>query len=384
MDPSLFESLLYQEESEALDFKQELYPFSKATDAQKGELLKDILAFVNAWRQTDAHILIGVEEVRGGRGIVRGIDPADHLLDRNLQQFVSSKTNRPLSFSYSPFAFEGVEIGVLTIPSQDRPAYLISNFAYLKSNVVYIRRGSSTGEATPDEVIRMIANPVTQHGQPILQLEFANLTTRQRFAGTISVRPEILHLPEKEAIPLYGKEPATAFGRSIDMFANMDNRQYYQQVAVYLQNRALCCPIGLAVTNSSTTMADNVIVTLESKADESIYLLDEGDMRHFPSISNMPNIIPSGFRKGRRVDVNRYGDIYEIKVQVGTVQPGVTGWSPENFYIAAAKSQTASLKATLSANNLRIPVAVQVEICIEPTSRQVDLPEIVSRANARR
>jgi predicted HTH transcriptional regulator len=91
MDPSLLENLLYQEESESLDFKSAQYPFAKATNAEKAELLKDILAFANAWRQSDARILIGVEEVRGARSNVNGIDPGDHLLDRNLQQFVSKR-----------------------------------------------------------------------------------------------------------------------------------------------------------------------------------------------------------------------------------------------------------------------------------------------------
>ena len=54
MDHELLERLLYQEESEALDFKKEQYPFDNASDGQKSELLKDILAFANAWRQTDA------------------------------------------------------------------------------------------------------------------------------------------------------------------------------------------------------------------------------------------------------------------------------------------------------------------------------------------
>jgi predicted HTH transcriptional regulator len=73
MNAELFESLLYQSESEVLDFKVDQYPFEAATDVQKSELLKDILAFANAWRRSDAYILIGVEEVRGGRSIVRGM-----------------------------------------------------------------------------------------------------------------------------------------------------------------------------------------------------------------------------------------------------------------------------------------------------------------------
>src|ERR1039458_5748264 len=95
MDIDLLERLLYEEESETLDFKAQQYPFDGASDDQKSELLKDILAFANAWRRTDGYILIGVEEVRAGRSIVRGV--ATQLLNQNLQQFVTSKTNRPRS-----------------------------------------------------------------------------------------------------------------------------------------------------------------------------------------------------------------------------------------------------------------------------------------------
>jgi len=67
MTDELFERLLYEEESVTVDFKREQYPFAKATDDEKAELLKDILGFSNAWRRSEAYILIGVEDIRGGR-----------------------------------------------------------------------------------------------------------------------------------------------------------------------------------------------------------------------------------------------------------------------------------------------------------------------------
>ena len=42
MSPESLENLLFQEESEALDFKLGQYEFDKGTDNQRGELLKDI------------------------------------------------------------------------------------------------------------------------------------------------------------------------------------------------------------------------------------------------------------------------------------------------------------------------------------------------------
>ena len=73
------ESLLNEDESSALDFKRDQYPFSRATDDGKSELLKDVLAFANAWRRSDAYILVGVDEVRGGRS--RPVGVSEHLDD---------------------------------------------------------------------------------------------------------------------------------------------------------------------------------------------------------------------------------------------------------------------------------------------------------------
>jgi len=153
MDDVLFESLLYEGESPTLDFKRDQYPFSGASDDEKGELLKDILAFANAWRRTDAYILIGVEEIQGGRSSVCGV--TSHLNDASLQQFVNSKTQRPVLLSYEAFSFQGVQVGIIRLPLQPRPFFLRTNFGRLQANTVYIRRGSSTAIALPDEVAEM-------------------------------------------------------------------------------------------------------------------------------------------------------------------------------------------------------------------------------------
>jgi predicted HTH transcriptional regulator len=101
MNAALMEELLNEEESSTLDFKLGEYLFDRVADDVKSELLKDILAFANAWRRTDAYILIGVDDVKGGRGKVVGV--SSHLDDARIQQFVNSKSNRPVIFSYEVF-----------------------------------------------------------------------------------------------------------------------------------------------------------------------------------------------------------------------------------------------------------------------------------------
>ncbi len=55
------EELCLKGESSTLDYKAEQYRFN-GNKPEKSELLKDILAFANAWREDNAYILIGVLE----------------------------------------------------------------------------------------------------------------------------------------------------------------------------------------------------------------------------------------------------------------------------------------------------------------------------------
>jgi len=154
MNDPLLASLLLEDEGTSLDFKRDQYPFVGVNDDDvKSELLKDILAFANSWRRSDAYILIGVEEVSGGRSNVVGV--STHLPDASLQQFINTKLQRPLIFSYEAYAYEKVQIGVIHIPIQDRPFYLKKGSGRLNANVVYIRRSSSTDIASPDEIAKM-------------------------------------------------------------------------------------------------------------------------------------------------------------------------------------------------------------------------------------
>ena len=158
LDMTLLEGLLHEAEGPSLDFKSAQYPFEHATAKEKSELLKDILAFANSWRRTTAYILIGVEEVKGGRSNVVGVDK--HLDDASLHQFANGKTQRPVEFSYQVISIEETTIGAIEIPLQDRPTYLTKPFGKLREHEVLIRDGSSTRAATPEEIAQMGAEKV--------------------------------------------------------------------------------------------------------------------------------------------------------------------------------------------------------------------------------
>lgn len=98
MNADLFDALRYRSEGTDLDFKQAQYRFVRGTEADKGEMLKDVLAMANAWREGTGYILLGFKDARPNPAEVVGI--TDHIDDAALQQFVNSKVKPKLAFRY--------------------------------------------------------------------------------------------------------------------------------------------------------------------------------------------------------------------------------------------------------------------------------------------
>jgi hypothetical protein len=366
MDSNFLERLLYRSESETLDFKVAQYPFDQATDEQKSELLKDLLAFANAWRESDAYILLGVREVKGGRSIVRGI--ADHLLNRNLQQFVHSKTNRPISFSYSIERLDGLEIGLISIPLQDRPFFLRKDYGKLKANIVYIRRADTTSEADPDEVYRMGLSSVPSAGQPALELDLFG-PSRLKLGPEIDLESISVELPPKNRIPVYGSG-------SLLTDPPLCNRGYYREFAQWIRDTTFLCPVGIAVTNRSTTYADNVIVTIQCAAG-TLTVLDELSLPDKPDKILMRTAFNSSKTRECSIAVEKLVSTYEIRASIGTVQPGTTSWSADVFYMGSRTDSAVEALATISANNLAVPNAAALMFKIKTRSEDLKPNDIL-------
>ncbi|MCK4165527.1 ATP-binding protein [Ralstonia pseudosolanacearum] len=195
-DKDLIDTLLYRGEGDALDFKLQQYEFENADDDKKSSLLKDILAFANAWRDGVAYILIGI---RDGTREVIGLDK--DIDDSRLQQFVNGKLNRPLHFSYRSVEYEGHTLGLYTIPVQERPVYATRNFGKVKADTVYVRRGSSTAEAKPEEIARMGAAASVHVHVPKLQIRLVKLDEDSTPLESLEQTIVDVQYPDKRDIP---------------------------------------------------------------------------------------------------------------------------------------------------------------------------------------
>lgn len=145
-------------ESNCVDYKRAQYAFIGATDNKKAELLKDVLCFANVFRKTPAYILIGVDEESSGIGSICGIREDEVIDDSKLQEFINSKTNKRIPFSAYPFRMHSgkiIQVIEIDVCARERPFYLKKNYAQLHCKEVYVRSGTSSHMAPPEEIAKM-------------------------------------------------------------------------------------------------------------------------------------------------------------------------------------------------------------------------------------
>lgn len=375
MDVSELNTLLHQSESETLDFKREQYPFEGSDNAVKSELLKDVLAMANAWKSCDAHILVGVEERTGKKAETLGV--REHLDDAKLQQFVNEKTNKPVSFGYSVVTVDGKQVGVITVAAeQGRPLFLKRDFGKLKKNVVYIRRGSSTGEAGPDEIAEMGAERASAAEVPSIEIEFADTRTRTRLGREMRCTSVLLvdrpPPPPEEAldvVKLIAKMPKieSALGKFRIDPAILDPMRSFrpspEEVREYRQLLALHAEVGFWVRNHGNVTAADVTAVIRGNQVDGLSHLDETSHPKNRTSVGLGGSMPSVFDSD--VTVAEHGDHWTVTLEVGKLQPKSECWLAGRWYVGCRHATKLQLEAEIFADNLPEPIRVPLTVRID-------------------
>ncbi len=373
------ESLLYDGESSSLDFKRDQYLFEKASDSEKSELLKDILAFANAWRKTDAYILIGVEEVKGGRSKIVGV--VHHIDDAILQQFVNLKTNRPVEFSYSAREFEGKQIGILHILSQKRPIFLKKDFGKLIRDAVYMRLGSSTKIANPDDTYQMGLKQKQEN--PLLDIQFGDQAKRSLLGDSLSLETCNIHLPEKGEIPDYYSRNSKGSG-FIAFSDKINNEDYYREFAKFLYTYSLLQPISFVIVNSGGVLARDVRFEIEiPDADKKWQFCEKSDMPEQPTVekNRFSMVSMKGIGPSSDLCASFTGDIWVISGGVDKVQPKSKEWTYNRLYFGSNMSSDIVLPIKIFADNLPEPIMKELKVHIEVEDQEWTVDKVVKIAD---
>jgi len=395
---TLFERLLYEEENTTLDFKKEQYRFAKAPEDEKSELLKDILGFANAWRRSEAYILIGVEDVRGGRGNVVGVPATDHLDDHSLQQFVNNLTNRAVRFHYEAFGFEGKQVGIIRIEEQARPLYLKRDYGRLRKGEVYVRRGSSTDPtkpADPDEIALMGSGHAADVSEASLAVEFADPDREQAIGTQLEWSAEFCHMPDAKEIPTHDDRPAPIKlpgGRVFQVpdFSPMSlhdrpNSRYYHQLANYTFFRRLVRKVRLVVMNTGEVSATDVRVEISIPNAQGFGVFDWPDVPDVPkrresvlAVAAMKNFkVRPAIRHAGDVDIDKNDEQTKVEIECGSLQPGRKVWT-DVFFMEIGQSGKIELRGHLFAANLPQPQEFTLSINAAITETAMTVDELLS------
>ncbi|MCS3467371.1 hypothetical protein M2401_001092 [Pseudomonas sp. JUb42] len=368
-DDQLIDMLLYKGEGAALDYKVQQYPHDGATPEEKGELLKDILAFSNAWREETAYILIGVNDNQELVGLDNDLD------DARLQQFINGKTNAPVHFSYRSLFYKGVKLGIYTILKQERPIFAKQQYGKVIPDVVYVRRGSATAIAKPDEIAKMGEARIaeSQVYAPDLKLEIISLDNTPIQKITFSYKN--YELEDFKNWPDYSapRQRTDAYLNFIPRM-NRDNEDYFREIGLYHQQQNGLLPIRLLLTNIGTNFADDVRIYLSAPRLENLGLITENEILAAPiqSLSLYHNIqIPEYYNSSRRaVSIALEADAIVAVFNIGKIQTGET-ISTEKILLERPPQGLTSLGVKILSDQLRKPM--QLEIPVEIQEEKISL-----------
>jgi len=356
---SLIDSLLYQEESNTIDFKSKQYKFENESADVKSEIIKDILGFSNAWRQSDAYILTGVKDVKGGRSLVFGIE--QDIDDASLQQFINSKTQRPITFTYKKVSFEGKKIGLIHIPAQQRPIYLKKRYGKLEKEVVYIRRSSSTSIAKLDEVVKMGSSESYGVSQEQFFISFYDDQTDQ-LAQELECNITRLSVTD---VPKYYSHQKP--GIYYDPLRMADNNEYYEQLIEYFQFNLGFQQIKLAIENRSLQMIKNIEVELkihdskkqleffESRAAPDQPHKTMGLMNSMSSIGSLSDQLKKEWFK-----VSYINGFWKLELSKEHVLPGKTMHLEDHFFVGSKATGEFKFEVKLFGENIPSPITQEL------------------------
>lgn len=352
----LLNMLRYKSEGTDIDFKSAQYRFTKGTEEEKSELLKDILAIANSWRDGPGYILLGFKDNRPHPAEVIGIQ--ESIDDSRLQQFVNGKIKPKLTFSYEEHLYDEKTVGVIIIPKQKRPFYITSAYGKLKSNVVYVRRGSSTDEAEPPEAIAMAYG---DNGREDVRVELSVLTP-QNEALPSSFAHTYLQFTEEFPDFVMPRKPSGPFDMYISSSLQRDNSDFWREYAEYAQVDEALIQMQFVLVNRSGVQLSN------AKLEVSVDALDAQPYKLQPSnslpsrpkqqwnlVGNLTRMQDGLANQNPRLLVDESGPTPVCHVRLGSLLPGEQNRS-ETLAILPQGPGRLRLRLRILGSELAVPI----------------------------
>ena len=144
MDGQRLREIIARGESESVDFKRELH---LNNSDEKAEFIKTLISLANS-SVGMGYLIIGVDNSGN-------LFEIEVLSEERLQQIAHTYIYPNILMSYSSFLLDSKLIGVIEIQGTEKPHRVIKNIDRLVMNEVFVRHGTTTAKASPDEMFRM-------------------------------------------------------------------------------------------------------------------------------------------------------------------------------------------------------------------------------------
>lgn len=356
MTDELLTALRYKSEGTDIDFKSAHYRFINGSEDDKAEMLKDILAIANAWRDGPGYILIGFKEQRPHPAEVVGISQS--IDDSKVQQFVHGKVKPKLTFRYEEHLYKGKTVGVITIPKQKRPFYLSHAYGKLKSNVVYVRRGSSTDEAEPPEIASMVQ---VDAGRGDMRVDLSVLAP-DNVDLPDSFERHFLQIAEKFPDYESPRQATGPFGIGAPSFMHHDNTHFWREYAEFVRVNEGLILMQFVLRNRSAVQLSNakLEVSVEPLAGQGFQMLPGDELPKEPrsqwDILGVRSFPQAMTLQNPRLVVDDAGVAPVCHVRFGSLLPGEEGRSSDTLAIVLHGPGVLRLRFRILAGELTVPL----------------------------
>ena len=251
---------------------------------------------------------------------------------------------------------------------------------------MYLRRGSSTVEALPDEIARMgQAVSDSLKLQPILVPRLATSSDWSNLIEAESFEAVHLNSLEIKSLPDYSPPaPTDLSGRTVYSFGRT-NSDFFRERAEYWRFCAKLRPIRFAVRNEGTAIASGVKLTTQvADPTHSLEFQLGSDRPKQPRRERLP-IDYLGFN--RPVPMNHVGpDIEILKTSAGwticayfgKIQAKDTKLTSEHLFMGMARSGSIELRVVIFADEISNPVSSLLSLNFVVSERELTHAELTS------
>lgn len=269
-ESEIIELIKKSEEGPTLDYKEDL---PLATDGDKAEFVKDIIALANSGEM--AHIIVGVED---GTGKPVGIQ-THHTVEK-LNQILRDKCDPPISVEYVERNILGYKIGVVEITGEN-PPYIVSvpdkfggqlsanrqKSFYIQRGTVFVRNFNINEGARRADLDKMY------------QVKYVTLQADLKLSHEVSVKPSDEQMEVDISFVLINLADVTATDALVVVqFKNVREIVTCKHGCVNIShlnndNPTVQIPINVPVIRPIRTHLDGVTVKVDKDVEEIIALV---------------------------------------------------------------------------------------------------------------